>query len=237
MKNGKNNLKLAEVANLRFSPALFRQWLASEKLASEKLASEKLASEKLAKKVAHQEECGRLVVDLGSGSGGFLLAEASAHQNDLLVGFEVRLKRLLRSQTKFHRVQLQNVQVLYADGLRLAEFLPPRSVDLVLIQFPDPWPKAKHRPRRLLDNQQLQKSLEWVCKPNALLALRTDSSSCFLHALQRTQDWQNWQLDFFSNNVSRDGFPASPTPTEFQLMFQSKKLNFYSLGLRWKPSS
>ncbi len=194
------------------SPAVFHQWLARRRGALQR----------------------RVTVDLGSGSGGFLLAEANRNREALFVGFEMRLKRLVRSAKKLEQAGLENACAVYADGTRLGEFFPPCSVDVALLQFPDPWPKVRHRQRRLLSSKRLRWSLERVCKPGGIFALRTDSSSCFLHALRTIGNWHGWQTTFFSNHTARDGFPPSQTITEFQQLFQSQKRAVYSLVLCWQ---
>jgi tRNA (guanine-N7-)-methyltransferase len=45
---------------------------------------------------------------------------------------------------------LTNVRVARGDALELLAQLPPGCLDAVLVFFPDPWPKARHHKRRLL---------------------------------------------------------------------------------------
>ena len=46
---------------------------------------------------------------------------------------------------------LRNVKVVEADGLAVLDALGPGSLDEVRVFFPDPWPKARHVKRRLVD--------------------------------------------------------------------------------------
>jgi tRNA (guanine-N7-)-methyltransferase len=51
---------------------------------------------------------------------------------------------------------LTNVRVGYGDALELVrDMLPPASIDAVHAFFPDPWPKARHHKRRLIQPEHV----------------------------------------------------------------------------------
>jgi tRNA (guanine-N7-)-methyltransferase len=81
--------------------------------------------------------------------------------------------------------------------------LPDVSLDLVYILFPDPWPKARHHKRRLIQAEFLD-DLARVMKPGAELRFATDWANyagwtleqvtrhpCFVWMAERAADWRN----------------------------------------------
>jgi tRNA (guanine-N7-)-methyltransferase len=92
-----------------------------------------------------------LVVELGFGRGEFLLDLATRNPERAFVGVEVSFKRTLKMARRLARLPLRNVRLLegFAEEV-VREAIPDTSVACFWINFPDPWPKARHARRRLL---------------------------------------------------------------------------------------
>jgi len=92
-----------------------------------------------------------LVVEIGFGRGEFLAALAAAAPAQAFLGVEYSFKRVLKLARRLARGGPPNVRLLQARGEdAVRELLPERSVRAFWINFPDPWPKLRHRRRRLL---------------------------------------------------------------------------------------
>lgn len=93
----------------------------------------------------------RLVLDLGFGRGEFLIGLATAWPRSAFLGVEVSFKRVLKMARRLARTELNNVRLLEATAeIAIGDLLPERCAEEVWINFPDPWPKKRHRERRLL---------------------------------------------------------------------------------------
>ncbi len=89
-------------------------------------------------------------VEIGIGKGRFLLAQAEARPEVNFLGIEWSLKYLRVAKDRAERRGLTNVRLYRADARHvLADLLPDRSVSRVHVYCPDPWPKKRHRKRRL----------------------------------------------------------------------------------------
>jgi tRNA (guanine-N7-)-methyltransferase len=171
---------------------------------------------------------GRLVVELGSGSGNFLVSLAEQTPEDHLVGFELRYKRLVKAARKLEKRGLRNVWLLRALAEQFDQFFAPSSVDALHINFPDPWPKVSQWKKRLI-NARLVERLEGALKPGGSVSLKTDHSGYFLHALALWRDRPGWQIIHFSNDLHRYGPPAPNVRTEFEQLFAAKKKAIFFL--------
>jgi tRNA (guanine-N7-)-methyltransferase len=90
-------------------------------------------------------------LDLGAGDGGFALAYAKQHPEINLLAVERLLGRVRKIEKRAARAGLNNVRVLRLElGYTVKYLLPPESVLVAYILFPDPWPKRRHWPRRLI---------------------------------------------------------------------------------------
>ncbi len=106
-----------------------------------------------------------LVVEIGFGNGEFLAEEAANHPEFDYVGFELSLTCIEKAGRKFHAAGLGNVRVVRLDGrFGLRELFADESVREVIVNFPCPWPKARHAERRLV-NEGFARTLAAVLEP------------------------------------------------------------------------
>jgi tRNA (guanine-N7-)-methyltransferase len=142
-------------------------------------------------------------LDLGAGDGGFALAYAQQHPDINLLAVERLLGRVRKIEKRAARAGLTNLRVLRLEfGYTVRYLLPPGSVAVAHILFPDPWPKRRHWDRRLVQPEfvrDLAKSLQ----PAGEFRFTTDYAHYFetaqeavaeAQALDRSPEW-NWALD------------------------------------------
>ena len=124
---------------------------------------------------------GRCEVEIGCGNGHFLAAYALERRDTLLVGVDLKKKRCMKARLKAERRGLDNVQVLNTSAESFVGSLPPGSVDAFHIYFPDPWPKSRHRKRRLFTMESLRE-LHARLKADGRLYFGTDFFDYYLQA-------------------------------------------------------
>ena len=118
-------------------------------------------------------------VELGSGDGSFLLEHARQHPERNFVGVERLLGRLRKLNRKGVRAGFRNLRLIRLEAAYLVEYLlPPASVHALHLYFPDPWPKRKHRNRRLV-NETLVNAARRALVPGGTVYLRTDDAAYF----------------------------------------------------------
>jgi len=113
-------------------------------------------------------------MEIGFGKGRFLLARAGAHPERRFLGIERAGKYLRLAAHRAARRGLGNVLLLEGEALFvLATVLPEAFADAIHIYFPDPWPKARHQRRRLLDTESVDLVLRALA-PGGRLFFATD---------------------------------------------------------------
>jgi tRNA (guanine-N7-)-methyltransferase len=92
-----------------------------------------------------------LVLEIGSGMGDTTAAMAAADPDRDYLAVEVHLPGIAHLLTLVEDRGLTNVRVAHGDALDLVRrVVAPGSLDAVHVFFPDPWPKARHRKRRII---------------------------------------------------------------------------------------
>ena len=94
---------------------------------------------------------GPVEIEIGSGKGTFLVTAAAARPDHRFLSIEWALPYAEHVRDRVRRHGLENVRVVRGDAARfLADHVPPGSVQVLHVYFPDPWPKKRHHKRRLL---------------------------------------------------------------------------------------
>src|ERR1700722_10932168 len=86
-------------------------------------------------------------LDLGAGDGGFALAYAQQHPEINLLAVERLLGRVRKIEKRASRAGLGSLRVLRLEfGYTVRYLLPPESVSIAHILFPDSWPEHRQSP-------------------------------------------------------------------------------------------
>lgn len=109
--------------------------------------------------------CAPLVLEIGFGDGESLATQAATQPEYNYLGIEVYRPGVGHLLLRAAQLQLTNLRILCADALEVLERQwPDQSLDRMQIFFPDPWPKARHHKRRLIQAQRLAllvRKLKW----------------------------------------------------------------------------
>ena len=129
----------------------------------------------------------RLWLEIGFGGGEHLAWQAERHPEVTLIGAEVWLNGVAGLLDLVERHDLANVRIFDADVTVLLEALPPACLERIFVLFPDPWPKARHRKRRLI-NQASVARLSDLLVDGGELRLATDIEDYALDMKQALED-------------------------------------------------
>jgi tRNA (guanine-N7-)-methyltransferase len=92
-----------------------------------------------------------LILEIGSGMGEATADMAAADPDRGYLAVDVHTPGVANLLATIEERRLTNLRVALGDALDLVrERLAPDSLDAVHVFFPDPWPKARHHKRRLI---------------------------------------------------------------------------------------
>lgn len=124
----------------------------------------------------------RAELEVGSGNGNFLAAHSAAHGDTLVIGTELKLERCRKSARKLAAAGAGNGVIIHGRAEQTIGRLPAQSLDAVHVYFPDPWPKRRHRKRRLLRGGAVAQLVR-LLRPGGCLHLVTDFFDYYLQAV------------------------------------------------------
>jgi tRNA (guanine-N7-)-methyltransferase len=115
-----------------------------------------------------------VVVEIGFGMGDATAQMAADDPSTGILGVDVHTPGQGNLLSLADRNGLTNVRVANGDAIvLLRDMLPPASLDGLRVYFPDPWPKAKHHKRRLIQPEFLA-LVTPLLRPGALVHCATD---------------------------------------------------------------
>jgi tRNA (guanine-N7-)-methyltransferase len=133
-------------------------------------------------------------LEIGFGGGEHMAAQAARRPGVLVMGAEPFLNGAASALRHIDEQGLKNVRLRVGDARTLVEALPEGSLDRIFILFPDPWPKARHHKRRLVqaDTAALFASR---LKPGGRLRFATDWADYADWALERLGAVLTWTAE------------------------------------------
>ncbi len=114
------------------------------------------------------------IVEIGSGTGTSTAAMAPLEADTNIIAVELYKPGLAKLLGSVVREKIDNIRMIRGDGIEvLARMFPEESLDGVRIFFPDPWPKARHNKRRIIQSGPLNLIAKRL-KPGGVLHVATD---------------------------------------------------------------
>lgn len=115
-----------------------------------------------------------LALEIGCGVGDFLVKTAQDHPDWNFIAIDFYNKGCYKTCRRVDSHELTNVRVLREEARQfIQERLTPGSLRAVYINCPDPWPKKKHRKRRLVNRHFVQFLKEYLV-PGGEIFFATD---------------------------------------------------------------
>jgi tRNA (guanine-N7-)-methyltransferase len=165
-----------------------------------------------------------LEVDLGCGDGSFLVGSADSNPEHDFLGIERLAGRVRRACRNIERSRVTNARVLRVESFYAVQhLLPPASVEVFHLLFPDPWPKRRHWRRRVVTSDFLA-AIHRALVPQGSVRIATDQMDYF-------QEIERLVSQFARFAISPDPEVGSALST-FEKRFRQCDLAIHQLVLR-----
>lgn len=132
--------------------------------------------------------------EIGFGGGEHLAACADMLPDHGFIGCEPFVNGVAGALGHIRDARLANVRLHMGDALEVLARVPDQALAFVYLLHPDPWPKARHSKRRMMNDGPLRLIADKL-KPGGELRFGTDHPVYLRHALmvmQRHTDTLDW---------------------------------------------
>ncbi len=159
-----------------------------------------------------------LWLEVGFGGGEHLVQMAARHPDIFLIGCEPFVNGIAMLLGKLRDGRLDNVAIHPGDVRDLFDVLPDGCLSKVFLNYPDPWPKARHHRRRFVTPGYLL-PLARACAPGAEFRVATDIPDYVRQTLEEVPPagfdlvseagqggaWEDWLSTRYEQKALREG--------------------------------
>jgi tRNA (guanine-N7-)-methyltransferase len=172
-------------------------------------------------------------IEVGSGKGAFVTGMAEKNPDINYIGIDIQLSVLSYALDRVLESGLPNVQLLRVDGSDLRNFFADGEVDLLYLNFSDPWPKSRHEKRRLTYKSFLQ-TYEQILVPHGEIHFKTDNRGLFEYSLASMSQYGMILKKVWLDLHADEEFAEKNVMTEYEAKFSSKGQVIYRLEAQFK---
>ena len=147
----------------------------------------------------------KLNLEIGFGDGKYLSEQALNNPKQSFIGIEVFESGLANTYKKIEKFNIKNLKLIQGDVAQIFSKNKSKNLfDLITIFFPDPWPKSKHKKRRLL-KKNFFLILQSLLKKEGKIIIKTDWQDYAEEIIETLKDLK-FNFDQESVNVDSKEF-------------------------------
>ena len=176
-----------------------------------------------------------LYIELGCGKGSFISELAFSNQNinyiavDLVDAMLGLAKRKVEEKYSLNNIKVENLILVRYDIERILNiFNKNDKIERIYINFCNPWPKAKHKKKRLTHTRQLEKYKEFLVEGGEIY-FKTDDDELFKDSLNYFNDTGFEIISKTLNLHQNDIFDGQNIVTEHEKMFSDEGIKIKAL--------
>ncbi len=170
-------------------------------------------------------------IEVGTGRGRFVSTMARQHPECNFIGIDVVEEMVLEAVERMEKQDgiPQNLRLVWLNAEQLGDIFAPGEVARIYLNFSDPWPKYRHRKRRLTHERFLEQYAH-ILAEGGEVHQKTDNQGFFEYSLNTFAQcgWQlkNIQLDLYKK------LPEDNVATEYETKYVRQGLPIYRLEAR-----
>lgn len=167
----------------------------------------------------------KIYIEIGMGKGDFIIQNAIKYPNINFIGIEMQDSVLARAIQKADELELKNLKLIRIDARLLADVFD-HEIDLIYLNFSDPWPKNRTSKRRLTHKRFLD-VYENIFRNKKVIFMKTDNQGLYEFSIESLSEYgyilKNISLDLhksdYENNIM----------TEYEKKFSEKGISIKRL--------
>ena len=135
--------------------------------------------------------------EIGFGGGEHLAYRADMLPDHGFIGAEPYVNGVAQCLSQIEEERLANIRLVHGDALKALARVPDGALTMAYLLHPDPWPKAKHAKRRMMNDGPVRMIADKL-KPGGEFRFGTDHPVYLRHALmvmRRFTDEFEWLVD------------------------------------------
>ncbi len=169
-------------------------------------------------------------IEVGCGKGQFIYQNAKENPDVLFIGIEKQASILVLASQKNENKELDNLKYYYGDIQNLVNNdILKNKVDLIYLNFSDPWPKKRHYKRRLTYKSFLDIYYN-LLKKDGIIEQKTDNQSLIESSIKSFANDNRWSFEELYLDLHNED--VYNIKTEYEEKFSNLGFNIKFLKLK-----
>ena len=160
-----------------------------------------------------------LMLEIGCGKGRFLCEKAKAFPDALFIGVERIADVIVLAMERAVREEIPNIRFVSLDAADLLNHFALGCAAGIFLNFSDPWPKPRHRARRL-DGPEFLKIYRALLAPDGVFEMKTDNDEFFEYGEQCLRE-AGWRIVDLTRDLTAEHRPENIV-TEYEERWSSQ---------------
>lgn len=173
-----------------------------------------------------------IYLEIGMGKGKFITQNAICNPNINYIGIEMYDSVILRAIEKTNELDIDNLFLIRMDARRINDIFD-KEIDLIYLNFSDPWPKDRHAKRRLTSPRFLAR-YDGIFKNDKKIIMKTDNIGLFEYSVSSLLEY-GYNIDCLTNDLH--SVKDDIITTEYEDKFTDKgiAINYLEASMKgWK---
>ncbi len=165
-------------------------------------------------------------IEIGMGKGSFIIEMAKRNPNINFIGIEKYDSVLIRALEKIEE-DIPNLRFIRMDATSIDQIFY-KEIDVIYLNFSDPWPKTKHAHRRL-SSPIFLKRYDTLFKDKKEIIMKTDNRKLFEYSLISFNEYgyhfEEISLDLYNDDIGDN------VATEYETKFHNLGFPIYKIKI------
>lgn len=163
-----------------------------------------------------------IYIEIGMGKGDFIINNAIDNPNINFIGIEKYDSVLVRAIQKTDPLEINNLKLIRLDATNIDSIFD-HEIDLIYLNFSDPWPKERHEKRRLTSLLFLNK-YDNIFKNDCHIIQKTDNINLFNYSINSLIE-NGYEIISCTNDLHNSNIPNINTEYETKFVSMGIKIN------------
>ena len=169
----------------------------------------------------------KIHIEIGMGKGNFIIGMALKYPNINFIGIEKFDSVIVRAIQKIDK-DIPNLRLIRMDAANIEEVFY-KEIDTIYLNFSDPWPKERHKNRRLTSLNFL-KRYDLIFKDKKNIIMKTDNRNLFEYSLIEFVNY-GYKIEEISLDMYKDDI-INNVQTEYEKKFHELGQPIYKVVVR-----
>ncbi len=161
-------------------------------------------------------------IEIGMGKGDFIINMAKTYPNINFIGIEKFDSVIVRALEKIDN-EIPNLKLIRMDAIEIEDVFY-KEIDVIYLNFSDPWPKNRHEDRRLTSKKFLSR-YDNLFSNDKVIIMKTDNRNLFEYSLISFVDY-GYKIDYISLNLANSN-DLNNIETEYEKKFKKLGMTIY----------